>query len=91
MKIILPFWEFWQLGEKRCLWTKENVLHNPSLSYTTRHSKNMRIETSDNSSEQIIIEDTILEDIIKMDLKELGCKLIYLAVVEVQWYAEITQ
>lgn len=30
-------------------------------------------------------EDTVLEDIIKMDLKELGCRMIHLAVVEVQW------
>ena len=45
----------------------------------------MRTETSDNPSEQIKIEDTVLEDIIKMNLKELGCRLIHLAVVEVQW------
>jgi len=40
----------------------------------------MRTETSDNSSEQIKIEDTVLEDIIKMNLKELGCRMIHLAV-----------
>jgi len=40
----------------------------------------MRTETSDNSSEQIKIEDTVLEDIIKTNLKELGCRMIHLAV-----------
>jgi hypothetical protein len=38
----------------------------------------MRTETSENSSEQIKIEGTVLEDIIKMNLKELGCRLIWL-------------
>jgi hypothetical protein len=44
----------------------------------------MRTETSNNSSEQIKIEDIVLEYIIKMNLKELRCRLIHLAVVEVQ-------
>jgi hypothetical protein len=44
----------------------------------------MRTETSNNSSEQMKIEDAVLENIIKMDCKELGCRIIYLSVVEVQ-------
>jgi hypothetical protein len=44
----------------------------------------MITETWNTFSEQTKIEETVLEDIIKMDLKELGCRLIRLPVVEVQ-------